>query len=170
MNALAAFSGEMFDALRRIGDRPVTAHEIGVNGFTLKSLARRGFLLADEGKPTIYAITPMGKGAVAVLTAPPSPKETEGDVARIQRLVAQHYRIALIEMTSARREQPIARARQVGMYLARELTPMSYPAIGRLFGKRDHTTVIHGVRLIERLMVEDAEFAAAVNKLREECK
>jgi chromosomal replication initiator protein len=71
-------------------------------------------------------------------------------------------------MWSARRDRGVARPRQVAMYLARELTPMSLPCIGRLFGKRDHTTVIHAIKTVERLIATDTEFAADVAVLREE--
>lgn len=70
-------------------------------------------------------------------------------IASIQAAVARFYDIPLREMTSQRRDRPAAHARQVGMYLARELTPYSLPMIGRWFGKRDHTTVIHGIKAVE---------------------
>lgn len=167
MNALESFSPEMFTALRRIGDRAVTAHEIGVNGVTLKLLAERGFLLADrDGSPPIYAVTPMGMGAIAVLTSPPAPVESEGMVQRIQRQVAYHYGIPVLEMTSNRRPKDVALARQVAYYLARELTPLSLPSIGRRFGGRDHTTVLHGIRRIAELEDTDPKIAADLDKLR----
>jgi len=167
MSALESFSQEMFTALRRIGDRAVTAHEIGVNGFTLKQLAERGFLLADKGgSPPIYAVTPMGIGAIAVLTAPPSPIESEGTIQRIQRHVAHYYRISQAELVSNRRPRDVALARQVAYYLARELTPLSLPSIGRRFGGRDHTTVLHGIRKIAELEDSDPRMARDLNALR----
>ncbi len=69
----------------------------------------------------------------------------------IQTQVAEHYRIRKAEMTSARRAREVARPRQVAMYLSKQLTPKSLPDIGRRFGGRDHTTVIHAVRQIEKL-------------------
>ena len=69
----------------------------------------------------------------------------------IQTQVAEHYRIRKAEMTSARRAREVARPRQVAMYLSKQLTPKSLPDIGRRFGGRDHTTVIHAVKQIERL-------------------
>jgi len=75
----------------------------------------------------------------------------------IQKRVAEHYRIRPSEMTSARRAREVARPRQVAMYLAKRLTPRSLPEIGRRFGGRDHTTVMHAVKRIESLRAEDAE-------------
>ncbi len=75
----------------------------------------------------------------------------------IQKRVAEHYRIRPAEMTSARRAREVARPRQVAMYLAKRLTPRSLPEIGRRFGGRDHTTVMHAVKRIESLRAEDAE-------------
>ena len=74
----------------------------------------------------------------------------------IQRTVCQFYRIDRAEMGSKRRARAVARPRQVAMYLAKVLTPRSYPEIGRKFGGRDHSTVSHAVRLIEDLRHPDA--------------
>ncbi len=75
----------------------------------------------------------------------------------IQTKVSEHYRIRKAEMTSARRAREVARPRQVAMYLSKQLTPRSLPEIGRRFGGRDHTTVIHAVKRIEQLRSEDNE-------------
>ena len=75
----------------------------------------------------------------------------------IQTRVSDHYRIRKAEMTSARRAREVARPRQVAMYLSKQLTPRSLPEIGRRFGGRDHTTVIHAVRQIEKLRAQDPE-------------
>jgi chromosomal replication initiator protein len=83
----------------------------------------------------------------------------------IQRKVSDHYRIRQSEMTSARRAREVARPRQIAMYLAKQLTPRSLPEIGRRFGGRDHTTVIHAVRKIEELRRSDAELDADVRLL-----
>ncbi|MEB2657299.1 helix-turn-helix domain-containing protein, partial [Staphylococcus haemolyticus] len=69
----------------------------------------------------------------------------------IQRTVCQFYRVDRQEMSSKRRARAVVRPRQVAMYLSKVLTPRSYPEIGRKFGGRDHSTVIHAVRLIEDL-------------------
>jgi chromosomal replication initiator protein len=83
----------------------------------------------------------------------------------IQRRVSDHYRIKQAEMSSARRAREVARPRQVAMYLAKQLTPRSLPEIGRRFGGRDHTTVIHAVKQIEKLRQTDAELDADVRLL-----
>jgi chromosomal replication initiator protein len=84
----------------------------------------------------------------------------------IQRRVAEHFNIRLAEMTSDRRARIVARPRQVAMYLAKQLTTRSLPEIGRKFGGRDHTTVIHAVRKIEELMLTDPVLAEDVELLR----
>ena len=84
----------------------------------------------------------------------------------IQRRVAEHYGIRLSDMTSARRARAVARPRQVAMYLAKQLTPRSLPEIGKKFGGRDHTTVMHAVRRIEELKSADPVMADDVELLR----
>ncbi len=69
----------------------------------------------------------------------------------IQKKVAEHYNIRLADMHSARRARAVARPRQVAMYLAKQLTARSLPEIGRKFGGRDHTTVMHAVKKVEEL-------------------
>ena len=78
----------------------------------------------------------------------------------------RHYNIRLSDMHSARRARQVARPRQVAMYLAKQLTARSLPEIGRKFGGRDHTTVMHAVRKIEELSNDDASFAQDVEVLR----
>ncbi|MGE4218259.1 MAG: chromosomal replication initiator protein DnaA [Alphaproteobacteria bacterium] len=84
----------------------------------------------------------------------------------IQKRVAEHYNIRLSEMHSARRARAIARPRQVAMYLAKQLTARSLPEIGRKFGGRDHTTVMHAVRKVEELRQTDPNFAEDIELLR----
>jgi chromosomal replication initiator protein len=84
----------------------------------------------------------------------------------IQKKVAEHFNIRVSDMHSARRARQVARPRQVAMYLAKQLTPRSLPEIGRKFGGRDHTTVIHAVRKIEELAAYDATFKEDVELLR----
>ncbi|GAA4760675.1 chromosomal replication initiator protein DnaA [Novosphingobium ginsenosidimutans] len=83
----------------------------------------------------------------------------------IQRTVCQFYRVDRTEMASKRRARAVVRPRQVAMYLAKVLTPRSYPEIGRKFGGRDHSTVIHAVRLIEDLRTRDADMDGDVRSL-----
>jgi chromosomal replication initiator protein len=84
----------------------------------------------------------------------------------IQKRVAEHYNIRLSDMHSARRARAVARPRQVAMYLCKQLTPRSLPEIGRKFGGRDHTTVMHAVRKIEELRAADRAIAEDVELLR----
>ena len=83
----------------------------------------------------------------------------------IQRTVCQFYRLDRSEMSSKRRTRAVVRPRQVAMYLSKVLTPRSYPEIGRKFGGRDHSTVIHAVRLIEDLRQRDADMDGDVRSL-----
>jgi chromosomal replication initiator protein len=87
-------------------------------------------------------------------------------IEEIQRKVADHYNIRLTDMSSARRARNVARPRQVAMYLAKQLTQRSLPEIGRRFGNRDHTTVMHAVSRVAELMAADAGFAEDVTLLR----
>ncbi len=83
----------------------------------------------------------------------------------IQRAVCEYYRIDRSEMSSKRRARAVVRPRQVAMYLAKVMTPRSYPEIGRKFGGRDHSTVIHAVRLVENLRGQDSEMDNDVRTL-----
>ncbi|MCA3275531.1 MAG: chromosomal replication initiator protein DnaA [Roseomonas sp.] len=87
-------------------------------------------------------------------------------IEEIQRKVAEHYNIRLTDMSSARRARNVARPRQVAMYLAKQLTSRSLPEIGRRFGNRDHTTVMHAVSRVAELMQADGSFAEDVELLR----
>ena len=84
----------------------------------------------------------------------------------IQNRVASHYGVRVAEMFSPRRARNIARPRQVAMFLAKNLTSLSYPEIGRQFGGRDHTTVMHAVRTIEGLVNSDQVVAEDVQLLK----
>ncbi len=87
-------------------------------------------------------------------------------IEEIQKRVAEHWSIRLTDMSSARRARAVARPRQVAMYLAKQLTSRSLPEIGRKFGNRDHTTVMHAVSRVTELMERDAGFAEDVELLR----
>ncbi len=87
-------------------------------------------------------------------------------IEEIQKRVAEHWNIRLSDMSSARRARAVARPRQVAMYLAKQLTSRSLPEIGRKFGNRDHTTVMHAVSRVSELMERDAAFAEDVELLR----
>ena len=87
-------------------------------------------------------------------------------IEEIQKRVAEHYHLRLSEMSSARRARNVARPRQVAMYLAKQLTSRSLPEIGRKFGNRDHTTVMHACSRVTEIMGVDAGFAEDVELLR----
>lgn len=87
-------------------------------------------------------------------------------VEEIQRKVADYFNIKMSDMVSNRRMQNIARPRQVAMYIAKQLTSKSLPEIGRKFGGRDHTTILHAVRKVQELCTEDFDFANDVEILK----
>jgi chromosomal replication initiator protein len=84
----------------------------------------------------------------------------------IQRKVAEHFNMRVADMHSERRARSVARPRQVAMFLAKNLTQRSLPEIGRKFGGRDHTTVMHAVKKVEELMASDHGFAEDIELLR----
>jgi len=92
--------------------------------------------------------------------------DRKATIEEIQKRVAEHYNIKISEMHSARRSRAIARPRQVAMYLAKQLTARSLPDIGRKFGGRDHTTVMHAIKRVEELRQTDSGFAEDVDLLR----
>ena len=92
--------------------------------------------------------------------------ERKVTIDEIIRKVADHYNLRMSDLLSARRARQVARPRQVAMYLAKTLTSKSLPEIGRRFGGRDHTTVIHAVRKIEELKLTDSQVAEDVELLR----
>ncbi len=87
-------------------------------------------------------------------------------IEEIQKRVAEHFNIRISDMHSARRARSVARPRQVAMYLAKQLTSRSLPEIGRKFGGRDHTTVMHAVKKVDELRDLDTSFAEDVELLR----
>jgi chromosomal replication initiator protein len=84
----------------------------------------------------------------------------------IQRVVARHFNVSKADLLSSRRTRTIVRPRQIAMYLAKVLTPRSLPEIGRRFGGRDHTTVLHAVRKIEGLIEGDKSLADEIELLK----
>lgn len=83
-------------------------------------------------------------------------------VKEIQELVAEYYQLASDDLTTDRRTRKISRPRQVAMWLSRKFTPNSLPVIGRRFGGRHHTTVMHAIRRVDELCAEDPALAAQV--------
>ncbi len=87
-------------------------------------------------------------------------------VDKIQNTVSNYFNIPLNDMLSQRRSRPLARPRQIAMYLAKKMTSRSLPEIGRRFANRDHTTVIHAVKTITRLSEQDDEMKKNINQIK----
>ena len=103
--------------------------------------------------------------AQAMLRPHLSVNERKVTVDMIQKVVAEHYALKQADLISERRPRAVARPRQVAMWLAKQITTRSLPDIGRRFGGRDHTTVLHAVRRIEQLKGEDAVIARDIDVL-----
>jgi chromosomal replication initiator protein len=120
---------------------------------------------------TVFAQSADRLGALSVdecsLIIRPHLKGTERRVTvdEIQKTVAAHFGMKQEDLIGARRSRAIARPRQAAMFLAKTLTTRSYPDIGRRFGGRDHTTVLHAVKVIEKLVVEDGAMARDIEAL-----
>ena len=118
--------------------------------------------------PILAGIAPvtmeMAEREVRDLIRPQEPKRVK--IEDIQRTVARQYNISRSDLLSARRTANVVRPRQVAMYLAKTLTLRSLPEIGRRFGGRDHTTVLHAVRKIEALVAKDVSLSEEVESLK----
>ncbi|SEQ71423.1 chromosomal replication initiator protein DnaA [Thalassovita taeanensis] len=137
------------------------AHRISTNVRVLEGALTRLFAFASlVGRPITMELT---QDCLAdVLRA----SERKVSVEEIQRKVSEHYNIRLSDMIGPKRVRNYARPRQVAMYLCKQLTSRSLPEIGRRFGGRDHTTVMHGVRRIEELRTQDGQIAEDLEMLR----
>lgn len=94
------------------------------------------------------------------------PKAKFPSVLEIRKTVGDYFGISPTEMLASRRLEATSRARQIAMYLAKELTPLSFPQIGRHIGGKDHSTIIHGCRKIRRLLEVDEKLQADIEALR----
>lgn len=83
----------------------------------------------------------------------------------VQKAVCQYFNVKFVDLVSQRRKMPVTRARQIAMWLSRELTTRSYPEIGVYFGGRDHTTVIHAFRKIDGLRASDPKLKSDSDEL-----
>jgi chromosomal replication initiator protein len=126
--------------------------EGAVNTVFAQSADRLGALSVDE---TALIIRPHLKGTERRVT-----------VDEIQKAAAAHFGLKQEDLISARRARAVARPRQAAMWLAKAMTTRSYPDIGRRFGGRDHTTVLHAVKVIERLIAEDTQMARDIEALQ----
>ena len=102
--------------------------------------------------------------AIRDLVRTREPKQVK--IEDIQKLVATRYNVSRSDILSERRTAAVVRPRQIAMYLSKLLTPRSLPEIGRRFGGRDHTTVLHAVRKIEKQIGEDADLSDEVELLK----
>jgi len=143
-----------------------------VLGFIAKSVTHNGRdlegalnRLLAHSKLTGNPITlEMAEREIRDLIRPQEPKRVK--IEDIQRVVARQYNVSRADLLSSRRTANVVRPRQVAMYLAKTLTLRSLPEIGRRFGGRDHTTVLHAVRKIETLVNNDSSLAEEIELLK----
>ncbi|MCX5619210.1 MULTISPECIES: chromosomal replication initiator protein DnaA [Bombella] len=137
------------------------AHKITTNVRELEGALNRLIAHADlVGRPVTLESTQ------DVLKDMLKAHERRVTIDEIQRKVVEHFNIRLTDMSSARRARAVARPRQIAMYLAKQLTSRSLPEIGRKFGNRDHTTVMHAVNRVAELMEQDPGLAESVELLK----
>jgi chromosomal replication initiator protein len=138
------------------------ARSVTHNGRDLEGAVNR---LLAHNKLTGQPVTlEMAEREMRDLIRPAEPKRVR--IEDIQRVVARQYNVSRADLLSSRRTANVVRPRQVAMYLAKVLTLRSLPEIGRRFGGRDHTTVLHAVRKIEALAGNDAVFAEEIEGLK----
>jgi hypothetical protein len=118
-----------------------------------------------SGEPHQQAEAPRKKTWFWIVEEIEPPLPLRLSIEEIQAAVERHCQVTRADLVSARRHAAIVRPRQIAMFLARHLTLHSLPVIGRKFGHRDHTTVLHAVRKIERLRHRDTELAADLETL-----
>ena len=136
----------------------IIAKTVTHNGRDLEGALNR---LLAHNKLTGQPVTlEMAEREVRDLIRPQEPKRVK--IEDIQRIVARQYNVSRADLLSSRRTANVVRPRQVAMYLAKTLTLRSLPEIGRRFGGRDHTTVLHAVRKIEGLVGNDMALAEEI--------
>ena len=138
------------------------ARTITHNGRDLEGAINR--LLAHSKLNATAVTLEMAEREVRDLVRPMEPKRVK--IEDIQRVVARQYNVSRSDLLSSRRTANVVRPRQVAMYLAKTLTLRSLPEIGRRFGGRDHTTVLHAVRKIEALVSRDVALSEEVESLK----
>ncbi|MFT4130962.1 chromosomal replication initiator protein DnaA [Labrys sp. (in: a-proteobacteria)] len=138
------------------------AHQVTTNGRDLDGAVNR--LLAHSALSGSGMSLETAEAAIRDLVKNREPRRVK--IEDIQRIVAKHYNVSRADILSLRRTATVVKPRQVAMYLAKSLTPRSLPEIGRRFGGRDHTTVLHAVRKIEGLVGKDTGLAEEVDLLR----
>lgn len=138
------------------------ARTIVTNGRDLEGAVNR--LLAHVTLSGAPLTVETAETAIRDLVRTQEPKRVKID--DIQKLVASHYNISRADILSSRRTANVVRPRQIAMYLSKVLTLRSLPEIGRRFGGRDHTTVLHAVRKIEELVAKDKSLAEVIDLLK----
>jgi len=138
------------------------AKSVTHNGRDLEGAVNR--LLAHSKLTGQLVTLEMAEREMRDLIRPAEPKRVR--IEDIQRIVARQYNVSRADLLSSRRTANVVRPRQVAMYLAKVLTLRSLPEIGRRFGGRDHTTVLHAVRKIENLAGNDSAFAEEIEVLK----
>jgi chromosomal replication initiator protein len=138
------------------------ARVIETNGRDLEGAVNR--LLAHATLTGAPLDLPAAEEAIRDLVRQREPKRVK--IEEIQRLVANHYNVSRADILSSRRTATVVRPRQIAMYLAKSLTLRSLPEIGRRFGGRDHTTVLHAVRKIEGMVEKDRDLAGEIDHLK----
>ncbi len=155
------YRGQYPDVKLTDGVLEFLAHRISKNVRVLEGALTRLFAFASLiGKQITLELTQ--ECLTDVLRA----SERQVTVEEIQRQVSDHYNIRLSDLVGPKRVRIFARPRQVAMFLSKEMTSRSLPEIGRRFGGRDHTTVMHGVRRIDELRREDGQIAEDLDLLR----
>ena len=149
---------------------PIIDIDLGIA--SVSSASPAGFILVVLAVIiALYAVsayildTPFGRLLIALRA-----NDRRVTIEEIQKRVAEHFNIKISDMHSARRARAVARPRQVAMYLAKQLTSRSLPEIGRKFGGRDHTTVMHANRKIRELMAERRSIYNQVTELTNRIK
>jgi chromosomal replication initiator protein len=144
------------DALRAL------AAKTAANLRVLKGALTRVVALSSLSASTVTTDSVEQALPAAALPGPPA---TQPEVREIQQAVADRLGIGVDAILSPTRSAPVARARQLAMFLTRELTDLSLPAIAEAFNRRDHTTVLHAIRRVERRALEDAGLSRALEEL-----
>jgi chromosomal replication initiator protein len=138
------------------------ARQLVANGRDLEGAVNRMLAHAAlSGQPLDLATA---EAAIRDLIRTREPRKVK--IEDIQRLVANHYNVSKSDILSSRRTATVVRPRQIAMYLSKTLTLRSLPEIGRRFGGRDHTTVLHAVRKIETLTTSDMALAGEIDLLK----
>ncbi len=138
------------------------AHMVVSHGRDLDGAVNR--LLAANQLSKEPITIPMAERALSDLIRPRDNKRVR--IEDILKIVSRHYKVARNDLLSSRRSRDVVRPRQIAMYLAKSLTSRSLPEIGRRFGGRDHTTVLHSVRKVEQMIKDDADLGQEIELLK----